>query len=417
MRVKIPYGEREIDFDVPDGNLLDVILPREYIAPAKPESIMRNAIMNPIGEDRLSDIAREGDAVAIVVEDETRPCPTPQILELVLNELSRAGVDDSDILIIVGNGMHSVPDFDSIKRIVGERITRNYRIIANDVLNSDYIMVGKTKYGNEVEVLREYVEKDIKIVTGVIGYHYFAGYDGTRRSILPGISSMKTIQFNHRMMFDENARAGELKNNPVHHDMNDAMHLAGCDFAFNVVLNSNRKVVGAWAGNPDSVLDAGSKVVDEMYKIRVEDEADILITSASGYPHDIDLFQTCKAMHMTMQGVRKGGTIILVGECRNGHGSDVYFEWMKRYSSSEEVKKALMREFIAGAHKAYYHYRTVEDYNVILVSDMDEKEVKDVFKMRPEKGIENALKEAFEISGKDSMVRVVPYGTNTLLTT
>lgn len=416
MQVKLPYGEKEVVFDIPDRNLFDIILPKEYIAPAKPESIMRNAIMNPIGGERLSEMAREGDTVSIVVEDHTRPCPTPEILQLVLDELSRAGVRDSDIVIIVGNGMHVPPDFETIRRIVGDKVTRNYRVITNDVLSGEYIMVGKTRYGNEVEVLKEYAERDLKIVTGIIGYHYFAGYDGTRRSILPGISSMKTIQFNHRMMFNENAKAGELKNNPVHHDMNDAMHLAGCDFAFNVVLNSNRRVVGAWAGNPDSVLSAGTKVVDEMYKIKVEEKADIVITAASGYPHDIDLFQACKAMHMAMPVVEKGGVIILVGECRNGHGNEVYYEWMRKYSSSEEVKKALMERFIAGAHKAYYHFKAIEDFNVILVSDMDEKEVKEVFRMNPEKSLGDALNRAFDMVGKDARVRVIPYGTNTLLT-
>ncbi|HEB37697.1 MAG TPA: nickel-dependent lactate racemase [Thermoplasmatales archaeon] len=416
MQIKLPYGEKEVVFEVPDKNLLDIILPKEYIAPARPESIMRNAIMNPMGRERLSEITGEGDTVAIVVEDHTRPCPTPEILQLILDEISRAGVNDSDVIIIIGNGMHVPPDFETIKKIVGDKVTRNYRVITNDVVSGEYIMVGKTKYGNEVEVLREYVESDVKIVTGVIGYHYFAGYDGTRRSILPGVSSMKTIQFNHRMMFDENARAGELRNNPVHHDMNDAMRLAGCDFAFNVVLNSNRRVVGAWAGNPDSVLDAGTKVVDEMYKIKVEEKADIVITAASGYPHDIDLFQACKAMHMAMHAVEKDGVIILVGECKNGHGNEIYYEWMKKHSNSDEVKKALMERFIAGAHKAYYHFKAIEDFNVILVSEMDEKEVKEVFRMCPEKNLENALNRSFDIVGKDARVRVIPYGTNTLLT-
>ncbi len=415
MRVELPYGEKKLILDIAEKNLVDVIQPREYIAPARPENIIKNAITNPIGKERLSDIARRGDTVAIVVEDHTRPCPTKDILPPILEELSRAGVNDSDIVIIVGNGIHSPPDFETIRKVVGDKITRNYRIITNDAENGDYVYVGKTKYGNEVEVLREYVERDIKIITGNIEYHYFAGYDGTRRSILPGISSEETIQFNHRMMFDENARAGELKNNPVHHDMNDAMHLAGCDFAFNVVLNSNRRVVGAWAGIPDPVLDAGAKVVDEMYKIKVKEKADIVITAAGGYPHDIDLFQACKALHMAVPVVKEGGVIILVGECRNGHGNEVYYEWMKKYSNSDEVKSALMEKFVTGAHKAYYHFRTIEKYNVILVSDMDEKEVKEVFRMTPERDIERALNMALDIAGGDAGVRVIPYGTNTLV--
>ncbi|RKX96089.1 MAG: nickel-dependent lactate racemase [Spirochaetes bacterium] len=415
MEVELPYGKEKLFINIPDKNLLDVVLPKEYIAPDRPEVTIRKAVLNPIGSERLSDIATAGDRVAIVVEDHTRPCPTEEMLPPILDELKRADVDDSDVLIIVANGIHRPPSFETIKQIVGDKISRNYTIITNDASEREYVNVGKTKMGNDVEVLKEYIESDVKVILGDIEYHYFAGYVGTRRSILPGISSNKTIQQNHKLMFHENARAGMLKENPIHQEMNDALHLAGCDFAFNVVLNSNRRVVGAWAGDPAAVLDAGVKLVDEMYKVKVDEKADIVVTAANGYPHDIDLFQAYKALHTALPVVKDNGVIVLVAECSEGHGNDIYAEWMKKYRTSAEIKRALMENFITGAHKAYYHLKAIEEHSVILVSKMDKDEVKDVFHLIPADDVDDALKKAFEIVGKDATVRAIPQGTSTLL--
>ncbi len=416
MQIELPYGERNLSLNIPDRNILDVITPKEIISPDRPETILKRALMNPIGSDRLSDIAMEGDKVSIVVDDYTRSSPTEDILTLVLDELKRASVHDSDILIIIATGTHTPPTENLVKGIVGDKIYRNYSIVSNDVDNGDYISVGKTKMGHDVEILRDYVESDVKILLGNIEYHYFAGYDGTRRSILPGISSMNTIQQSHKLMFDDNARTGVLRENPIHLEMNDAMHLAGCDFAFNVVLNSKRRVVGAWAGNPEAVLDAGTKMVDEMYKIPVKEKADIVVIAAGGYPHDIDLFQAYKAIHTALPVLNKDGVIVLFSECRNGYGNDIYYNWIKKYKTSEEIKKALMENFVMGAHKAYYHLKAVENHPIIIFSSIKRDEIENVFHLKHSNTPEEAIKLAFDIVGKDAKVRIVPEGTTTFLT-
>lgn len=415
MQIQLPYGKEKITLNIPDKNLLDVVVPKEYIAPDHPEVIIRKAVFNPLGSERLSNIATEGDRVAIVVDDYTRPCPTQELLPPVLDELKRAGVEDSDVLIIVANGTHKPPSFETIKTIVGDKVSRNYSVITNDIENGEYIHVGKTKMGHDVEVLKDYVVSDIKVLLGDIEYHYFAGYGGTRKSILPGISSGGTVQQNHKLMFHENARAGVLKDNPVHLGMNDALHLAGCDFALNVVLNSHRRVVGAWGGDPAAVMDAGVKLVDEMYKVKVKEKADVVVTAANGHPHDLDLYQAYKALHTALPVVKEDGVIVLVAECIEGHGNEVYREWMERYKTSDEIKEALMENFVMGAHKAYYHLKAIEKHPVILVSRMDKEEVEDVFHLTHASDIQTALSRAFEIAGRDATVRVVPQGTSTLM--
>jgi lactate racemase len=354
--------------------------------------------------------------VVIVIDDYTRPCPTKLLLPPVLEELKNAGVNDLDILIIIATGTHTPPSDAMVKELVGDKIYRNYMIISNDITHGTYVNVGRTKRGNDVELLKEYYEADFKILLGDIEYHYFAGYGGTRKSILPGISSKDTIQRNHSLLFEKHSCMGVLKENPIHQEMNEAMHLAGCDFAFSVVQNSHHRIVGAWAGNPEAVMDAGVKLVDTMYKKEVSEAPDIVITAANGHPHDINLYQAMKAMHTACQIIKPQGVIVLVAECPEGHGSQLYIDWMKKYKTSREIQTALRENFIIGAHKAYYHRITVENHPVILISQMQTPEIKDLFGFIVEKTPNDALEKAFRIAGNQARVLVVPHGTTTLLT-
>lgn len=415
MSIQLPYGKGTLPLDVPAKNLLGVILPRDFVIPEPPQALLKKALENPMGTDRLSEIAKPGDRVAIVVDDYTRPCPDKELLPPVLEELKIAGVNDTDVTIIVGCGTHKPPSFEMTKDIVGDKVFRNYTVISNDSVNGEFVSVGKSKRGNNIEILRDYADADVKILLGDIEYHYFAGYGGTRKSILPGISSNSTIQANHKLMFEEHAHTGVLKDNPIHLEMNEAMHFAGCDFALSVVLNSSHRIIGAWAGRPESVMDAGVKLVDEMYKRQVEKKADIIVVSADGSPHDIDLYQSIKALHNSMHVLNEKGVIILVAECINGHGSQMYVDWLKNHKNSKEVEASLKKNFIMGAHKAYYHFAAIEKHPVIFVSAMDKNEVENIFKFRYAANANDALNVAFGIAGKDAKVLVVPHGTTTLL--
>jgi nickel-dependent lactate racemase len=416
MHIELPYGKKTIGLDVPDKNLLEIVVPKEFIQPQQPEVMIKEALHDPLGTDPLTETVGPGDTVAIVIDDYTRPCPTKILLPPVLEELHKAGVNDLDIVIIVATGTHTPPSDDTIKELVGDKIFRNYMIISNDVAHGQHINVGKTKRGNDVEVLKEYVEADFKILLGDIEYHYFAGYGGTRKSILPGISSKNTIQRNHRLLFERHACMGVLKENPIHQEMNEAMHLAGCDFVVSVVQNSHHRIVGAWAGKPELVMDSGVKLVDTMYKREIHESPDIVIIAANGHPHDINLYQAMKAIYTACQIVKPRGVIVLVAECPEGHGSQLYIDWLKKYKTSQEIQEALDKNFVIGAHKAYYHRVTVENHPVIFVSEMDTPEIKDLFLFVKEKTPNAALSKAFALSGDQSKVLVVPLGTTTFLT-
>ncbi|DAC73045.1 MAG TPA: nickel-dependent lactate racemase [Thermoplasmata archaeon] len=416
MRIELPYGKGTLNLNVPDKNLLDVVFPKEVIQPKQPELMITEALQAPLGTEPLSAMVGPGKTIAIVIDDYTRPCPTKMLLPPVLQELKDAGVDDHDICIIVATGTHNPPSDDVIKELVGDKIYRNYMVISNDAVHAQHVNVGKTTRGNEIEILRQYVEADFKILLGDIEYHYFAGYGGTRKSILPGISSKSTIQRNHSLLFEKYSRMGVLKENPIHQEMNEAMHLTGCDFVLSVVQNSHHRIVGAWAGAPELVMDAGVKLVDTMYKIEIAESPDIVITAANGHPHDLNLYQAMKALHTACQIVKPHGVIILVAECPDGHGSQLYVDWLKKYKSSDEIQNALNKNFIIGAHKAYYHRMAVENHPVIFVSKMSTPDVEGLFRFNKEKTPDCALAKAFEIAGNKASVLVVPQGTTTFLT-
>lgn len=416
MHIQLPYGKGTLPLDVPDQNLIDVVVPKEFIQPQQSEVIVKDALHRPLGTDRLSEAVRPGETVAIVIDDYTRPCPTKMLLYPVLEELKTSGVNDLDVLIIIANGTHTPPSPKIIKELVGDKISRNYMTISNDTINGNYVTVGRTKRGNDIEVLKEYVDADFKIILGDIEYHYFAGYGGTRKSILPGISSKQTVQRNHSLLFDHHSKMGVLKENPIHQEMMEAMHLAGCDFALNVVQNSQERIVGAWAGNPELVMDAGVKLVDSMYRREIHERPDIVITAANGAPHDMNLYQAMKAMYTACQIIKNDGVVVLVAECKQGAGSQLYVDWLAEYKTATEVQNALCKCFVIGAHKAYYHRQTIESHPVFCVSTMDQKQIEEFFQFTYALSPDEALQKAFSLKGTDARVLVVPQGTTTLLT-
>ncbi len=415
MKISLPYGKGSVSVTVPDANLIDVVVPCDFIAAEKPELLLKEALFHPLGTRRLSEIAVPGDTVALVIDDYTRPCPTKSLLPPVIEELHRAGVMDKDVTIIVACGAHQPPTVDQIKTMVGDTVAQTYRVISNDITNGEYVPVGVSKRGNRIEILKEFVESDIKVILGDIEYHYFAGYGGTRKSIMPGLASQQTIQKNHSMLFEQHASMGNLQENPIHQEMSEAMHMVGCDFALNVVLNSQHTIVGAWAGKPERVMDEGVQLVDRMYCREVSEQPDIIITAANGHPHDINLYQAMKAMHTACQIVKEQGIMIFIAECLLSSGNKLYEQWMATYTLSQDMQRALQKHYVLGAHKAYYHRKIVENHLVFFVSSMDAALAQHLFGFTPVKNPDDALKKAFHIQGKDARVLVVPHGTTTLL--
>jgi len=413
--VWLPYGKTQVCARIPTKNYLGNIEPKEKTPVKEARAEIERALNEPIGTKRLSQIAKQGNKAAIVVDDQTRATPSYLMIPPILNELNKAGVKDQDITLIFGCGTHRPTKTEEMKTLVGEETLQKVKAISHDCKTKDLTYLGKTKkHQTKVYVSKVFAEADIRILTGDIELHYYAGYGGGRKSILPAISGEETIQHNHAMILHPKARTGVLEGNPIHEDMVEAVELAQPNFIVNIVTNSKGELVRAFAGDVHQAFHEGVQLVDQMYKVPIEKRADIVIVSSGGHPHDIDLYQALKGMDNALEALKRSGVIICVAECPEGHGNQVFYEWMTKFKELKEMETEIKRRFQLGGNKAYYLLKTLQRAQIILVSTMPEYYASGVFKLRTAKALNDALRDAFDITGKDSKVWVMPHGNVTL---
>ena len=413
--VWLPYGKTDICVRVPARNLLGSIEPKERAGAADAKAEVERALKEPIGAKRLSEIAKAEHKVAIVVDDATRQAPSNVMILPVLAELNAAGVKDENITVIFGCGTHRAVNAEEAAKLLGEEVLKRVKTISHDCKAQNLVYVGTTrKHGNKVYLNRAFAEADVKVLLGDVDFHYYAGYGGGRKSVLPAVTGEETIKHNHAMLLHANARTGVLAGNPVHEDMTEAARMAKVDFILNVVTNSKGEIVKAFAGDVEQAFLEAVRVVDEMYRVTVDRRADIVVASAGGYPADVNLFQAYKAVDNALEVVKRGGVIILVAECPEGHGDQVFYDWMVRFGELKAVEREIKRNFVLGGHKAYYLMKALQNHQIILVSSLPDYYAANVFKLKTTRAVNDALNEALKIVGSNGRVWVMPYGNFTL---
>jgi len=288
------------------------------------------------------------------------------------------------------------------------------KTVSHDCNAQDLVFVGKTTHGTKVLLNRIFAEADVKLLLGDVTLHYYAGYGGGRKSVMPAISSKETISHNHAMLLHANAHTGVLEGNPVHEDMTEAARLAKVDFILNVVTNSKGEIVKAFAGDLEQAFLEATKLVDEMYRATVDRRADIVVVSPGGYPADIDLYQAYKALDNALEVVKRNGVLILVAECPEGHGNQVFYDWMTRLDELKKVEREVKRHFELGGHKAYYLLKALKNHKIILVSSLPDYYANGVFKLKTARAVNDALSEAFKNAGSQTRVWAMPQGNFTL---
>jgi len=254
----------------------------------------------------------------------------------------------------------------------------------------------------------------VRILAGDINLHYYAGYGGGRKGVVPAVSSAETIQQNHALLLHPNAAAGIIEGNPVHEDMMEAAKLAKINFILNIVINSKKELVKAFAGDLEQAFLEGTKLVDEIYKVPIEQRAKIVIVSAGGHPNDVNLYQASKGIHNALEAVKRNGVIVLVAECPEGHGNQVFSEWMEKFTDTKRIERQIRRRFVLGGHKAYYLTKALQKVSIILVSVMPDYYAVNTFKLRTARALNDALREALELAGKNAKFYVMPHGSDTL---
>lgn len=405
MLYHLPYGNTEVSIDIPPECSVKLIKPVNIKATEDETVLIKKALEHPITCRKLREIAEQGKKAVIIVSDITRPTPTAKLLPRLISELETGGV--KDITIIFGLGIHRKQTEDEKKKILGE-LYGKVRSIEHDV--NDCVYIGTTSRGTPVEIFRPVMEADIVVCTGTIEFHYYAGYSGGAKSILPAVSSKKSIDANHALMLDPKSCAGR-NDGAVRQDIEEASEMLGIDFVLNVILNEKKEIVFAAAGDHIKAHRKGAEFLDRLSKIEVE-PADIIIVSPGGFPKDIDIFQAHKALEHVKNAMKEGGSIILVAECREGYGNRVYEEWLK-YSRDEVIEK--FREgFVMGGHKAALIAALSKNVDLYLVSSLPEEMV------RKANFIPSTLKKALEIAlakhGGGLRIMVVPYGGSMLVT-
>ncbi len=413
--VWLPYGKSDICVRIPARNLLGSIEPKEQAGVGDTKAEIERALKEPIGSKRLNEIAQPEHKVAIVVDDFTRSTPSQAMLLPVLAELNAAGVRDENVTVIFGCGTHRAVKPEEAARLLGEEALKRVKTVSHNCKAEDLVYVGKTSaHGNKVYVNRVFAEADVKVLLGDVDFHYYAGYGGGRKSVLPAVSGEETIKRNHAMLLQVSACPGTLAGNPVHEDMTEAARLAKVDFILNVVTNSKGQIVKAFAGDLEQAFNEAVKLVDEMYRVPVEHRADIVVVSPGGYPADMDLYQAYKALDNALEVVKRNGVIILVAECAEGHGNEVFYDWMTRLGELKKVEREIKRNFAMGGHKAYYLLKALQRHPIILVSSLPDYYATSIFKFKTARAVNDALSEALKMAGSAAKVWAMPHGTFTL---
>ncbi|MBN1148217.1 MAG: nickel-dependent lactate racemase [Anaerolineales bacterium] len=412
--LQLAYGDGSLSVEIPPANLLGVIHPIQAAEPGeKPDgaAILCAALAHPIGTPLLRQIVKPGQKIVIVTSDMTRPCPSDKLLPPVIAELEAAGIPDGDITIVLALGLHRPMSEAEIDQALSPVMRRRFRVLNHDA--GDCVRLGVTPAGTPVEFFRPVVEADVRICLGNLEFHYFAGYSGGAKAILPGCASKATVTANHAMMVHPLAASGVIEGNPLRADLEQGVALLGVDFILNAVVDSQHNVLSAVAGDVIAAHRQGCQQIAARGKVKIPRRADIVLASAGGFPKDINFYQAHKALESAKLAVRDGGALILVAECPEHIGHPVFERWMLEAASPQEILERIRREFVLGGHKAAAIAAIESRADLYLVSAMPEALARRLF-TTPFASPQQALEAALEKLGANSQVLVLPQAGSVL---
>ena len=412
IEVPFKYGLSSLTLSIDDSTArVHLLEPGRAASSSDEDGVIRSALDNPIDSPMLSDLVSPGQQVVVVTSDVTRPCPSAHLLPPVLDELNRGGVQDEDITVVFGLGTHRSHTQEEQVRLVGDVVYRRVRCIDSDP--ADVRLIGRTSRGTPIAAFRPVLNADVRVCLGAIEYHYFAGYSGGFKAIVPGVCSADTIQHNHRMMTNPNAVTGRLAGNPVREDIEEAGEMVGVHFILNVILDGSKRIVSAVAGHPRAAHRQGCAQLDEFGKATVERPVDLVIVSAGGHPKDINLYQAQKALDSARHIVRPEGIILLVAECREGLGHATFESWMQDPGGPDAIISRIQQEFVIGGHKAAAVAMAMKQATVYLVSALPADFARSIG-FHPFESLDEALQSALARVGPSATVAIMPEGGSVL---
>jgi len=419
--IELPSGHGFIQFD--ETKRSAVVL-RSSIDEMKSETsgreLVRKAMDTPYGGTTLSELAKGKKTCTIIISDHTRPVPSKDILPEMLADLRR-GNPDIDVTLLVATGFHRLTTIDELRNKLGDEIYNREKIVVHDSTDANSnTEIGVLPSGAPLIIDRKAVETDLLISEGFIEPHFFAGFSGGRKSVLPGVCDKKTVLGNHCGEFIASpfARTGVLENNPLHRDMCAAARIARLQFIVNVVIDEEKKTAAASAGDPFLAHEAGCEFLKKYCQVETE-PADIVITTNGGAPLDQNIYQCVKSMTAAEAAAKEGGVIIICAECADGTGGDGFYKSLKNCTSPAALFKAFSEtpqgETIPDQWESQILARVLSSHRVIFVTRPELKGIITDMKMTYAKDLDTALQMAEEIKGKDAELTVIPNGISVIV--
>ncbi|NLX64656.1 MAG: nickel-dependent lactate racemase [Clostridiaceae bacterium] len=418
--IKMPYYTSSLDLHVEEKNLEAVIVAKihEYKAQKSEEEIVREALENPIGTPKLRELAKGKNKVVLVTSDHTRAMPSKITLPILLDEI-RKGNPNADITILIATGLHRPTTVEEQRRMFGDQIVDNEKIAINNAFKpDDFTYVCTLPSGAGFNVNKLAVECDLLITEGFIEPHFFAGFSGGRKSILPGICSAETVNENHsyKAIASPYSVGGVLQNNPIHIDMVYAARKVNVQFNFNVALDGEKKIIAAFAGDLVESHEKGVEFVKSL-SLCPTVTGDIVVTSNGGYPLDQNLYQSPKAITTAEACAGEDGVIIMCASCIDGMGG-THFEELMLSGTVDEIDERLSKippkETIPEMWCVQIFARILKKHKVIIVSTYLDHDLIRKANMIPASSPDEALSIAYGIKGKDAKVVVIPDGVSVL---
>lgn len=399
------YGRGRKEFSIDESLVIKEVRTEEFTPMSDIKQCVLDAIYNPIGCEPIDKIIKPGDTVAFICNDPTRVANSYDFMPVLVNEFNKLGVKDEDMHIVFSLGTHRDMTHEEMVEAVGEEVSSRLKMYNSTATkDEDFEYFGTTSRGTPVWINKHLCHVDHVILTGTIVHHYFSGYGGGRKAILPGCAAMETVRKNHSWMLDPRAGLGQMEGNPCYDDQMEGVALFAKKrslFLFNAVLNAKHEFLKIFAGDYIQAHKQACRFVDEVYGCEIPHEADLVIASCGGYPKDINVYQMQKTMDNAMCAVREGGVVVLLAECIEGSGSAKLEETFKRLKTATAIREELEKNFQIGANKAFAITRPLGKAKFILVTALDPEMAKSMLFTATTDNVEDAIAMAKTILGKE----------------
>jgi nickel-dependent lactate racemase len=418
VKIRLAYGKEGLEINLPDYLNIDVLEPEYRKGLPDQAAAIKDALCRPIDSRPLREMVKKSDTVCIAINDITRPMPYKIILPGLLQEFGN--IPDEQILLLNATGTHRPNTNAELIEMLGQDILSRYQIIQNDAGDRpSHKFVGTTKSGNEIWLHKAYLDCDIRILTGFIEPHFFAGFSGGGKAVMPGLALLETILANHSVKNIDHPKAvcGVTYGNPIWDDIQQAAALASPNFLLNLALNKDKEIAAVFAGDFHQAYQRGCEYVRKNATVRVEKPYNIVVTSNSGYPLDINLYQAVKGMSAAARIVAKGGSIVVAAECRDGipdhgeygrllHQAESHHSLLQKIHEKDftrqDMWQAQVHCMICQKADVYFHSRNLSD-----------EQIKRAF-LRPCSNVEDTIGELLHKYGRDASICVLPNGPQTI---